>query len=162
MNRSETQTPFVRMKGTIFTKDTKTMRSVWKPQCEHTLRLMLNPVNFWPFPDCAAPLLLSWCWFSQTQGYELAGLFMNLQTVCGAFYPLFQLGGPCVLDWSVSLLYLIHTHTHTHTLLLLQCTLGVREPLWQRALGLLPACVEAYAFDFERLRVFEYVGEGPK
>lgn len=24
------------------------------------------------------------------------------------------------------------------------------------------ACVEAYAFDFERLRVFEYVGEGPK
>ncbi len=87
---------------------------------------------------------MSWQWFPQTYWCFLSSV---------------SAGGPCVLDWSVSLLYLIYTHTHV-------CCCNASWEFGSHCDGAWAlasiACVEAYAFDFEQLRVFEYVGEGTK
>lgn len=89
----------------------------------------------------------------QTRGNDLAVVFRNL--VC--FHPLSQRFG-------FESLALSKPHT------LFSCCNGSWESrskwdsqrlrvLWSRARV---ACVEAYSFDFEQQRLFEYVGEGTK
>ncbi len=129
---------------------------------EHTVRLTLNPVKSRTisrlccslFPE--APLLLSRCLFSQTQGNELAVVSTNLLVL---FILCFR-GWPLCLGLE-RLAALSNLHTHTHV-----CCCNASWEFGSHCDGAWAlasvACVEAYAFDFEQLRVFEYVGEGTK
>lgn len=143
------------MKGTIFIRH-QNNKVCLKATVEMTcfICFLLNPVK------TISRLLLSHCFLVKP---IWVGRGFQKLVDCMQFFFIRSLSWVALVSWSLSLLYLIHTHFcccnacwefRSHCDSERFCLVA-----WSLASI---ACVEAYAFDFERLRLFEYVGERPK